>query len=143
MVYRKWAEPGQEGLVAPVEHPKDRVPLDLWQDLASPVWNYRDGQSGKGDYDLPATDVLNASMARDPDAEKHLCPMPLNITRRALDLYSNAGDIVYSPFGGIASEGVAAIGKGRRFIGTELHPIYWAQGVKNLQNAAPDMDYLF
>lgn len=97
----------------------------------------------QGDYDLPATDVLNASMARDPDAEKHLCPMPLNITRRALDLYSNAGDIVYSPFGGIASEGVAAIGKGRRFIGTELHPIYWAQGVKNLQNAAPDMDYLF
>lgn len=143
LVFRKWAKPGQEDLVRPVEHPKDQIPLSLWQDLASPVWNWRDGQSGKGDYDLPATDVLNVKMARDPDAEKHLCPMPLNITRRALDLWSNEGDTVLSPFAGIGSEGVACIGKGRRFIGTELHPIYWKQGVNNLKNAKPDMDDLF
>jgi hypothetical protein len=138
LVFRKWAKPGEEGLVRPVENPKDLVPLDTWRDLASPVWNYQPGQSGKGDYDLPATDVLNVKMARDPDAEKHLCPMPLNITKRALDLWSNEGDTVFSPFGGIGSEGVASIGMGRRFIGTELHPIYWSQAVANLKAAQPE-----
>ena len=143
LVFRKWAKPGEEHLVRPVEHPKDSVPLEVWQELASPVWNYRPGQSGRGDYDMPATDVLNVNMARDPDAEKHLCPMPLNITKRALRLWTNAGDTVFSPFGGIGSEGVASIAMGRRFMGTELHPIYWKQGVQNLKNAKPDMDDLF
>jgi DNA modification methylase len=139
LIFRKWAKPGEESLVRPVENPKDKVPLAAWQELASPVWNYKPGQSGNGDFDLPSTDVLNVAMARDPDAEKHLCPMPLNITKRALALYSNAGDVVFSPFGGIASEGVASIAMGRRFIGTELHPIYWKQGCANLRNAKPDM----
>ena len=143
LVFRKWAQPGEEAQVRPVEHPKDVVPLERWQDLASPIWNWRDGQSGRGDLDLPATDVLNVEMARDPDAEKHLCPMPLNITRRAIDLWSNPGETILSPFGGIGSEGVAAIGKRRRFIGTELHPIYWKQGVANLRAAVPDTEDLF
>jgi len=143
MVFRKWAQPGEEHLVRPVEHPKDKFPLDMWQQLASPVWNDSGNPEQLGDYDLPATDVLNVKMAADPDAEKHLCPMPLNITRRALDLWTNEGDTVFSPFGGIGSEGVASIGKGRRFIGTELHPIYWRQGVKNLTAAKPDIQDLF
>lgn len=143
MVFRKWAKPGEEDLVRPVVHPKDEVPLTVWQELASPVWNYRPGQSGNGDFDLPATDVLNVQMARDPDAEKHLCPMPLNITKRAVTLWTNAGDTIFSPFGGIGSEGVAAIARRRRFIGTELHPIYWRQGVNNLRAAVPEMHDLF
>lgn len=143
MVFRKWAQPGEEHLVRPVEHPKDKFPLEMWQQLASPVWNDSGNPEQLGDYDLPATDVLNVKMSADPDAEKHLCPMPLNITRRALDLWTNEGDTVFSPFGGIGSEGVASIGKGRRFIGTELHPIYWRQGVKNLTAAKPDIQDLF
>lgn len=143
LVFRKWAKPGEEALVRPVEHPKDIFPLEMWQDLASPVWNWRDGQSGKGDYDLPATDVLNVAAARDENAEKHLCPMPLNITRRALDLWSNRGDVILSPFAGVGSEGVAAIGMSRRFVGVELNPPYFAQAVKNLESAKPDMDDLF
>jgi DNA modification methylase len=107
------------------------------------VWNWRDGQSGRGDYDLPATDVLNVAAARDENAEKHLCPMPLNITRRALDLWSNEGDVVLSPFAGVGSEGVAAIGKGRRFVGTELNPPYFAQAVKNLTASHRDTADLF
>lgn len=91
----------------------------------------------------PATDVLNVAAAKDENAEKHLCPMPLNITRRALDLYSNRGDVILSPFAGVGSEGVAAIGKGRRFIGTELNPPYFRQAIKNLEAAKPDMDDLF
>ena len=143
LVFRKWAKPGEEALVRPVEHPKDNVPLSAWQELASPVWNYRPGQSGQGDYDLPSTDVLNVQMARDPDAEKHLCPMPLNITKRAINLWSNEGDTIYSPFGGIGSEGVAAIDRRRRYVGTELHPIYWKQGVANLKAARPGSRELF
>jgi hypothetical protein len=137
MVFRKWAKPGEEELVRPVVHPKSEVPLEHWQELASPVWNYRPGQSGKGDFDLPATDVLNVKMAADPDAEKHLCPMPLNITKRALSLWTNEGDTVLSPFGGIGSEGVASIQMRRRFIGTELHPKYFNQGAVNIASAAP------
>lgn len=135
LVFRKWAKPGEEDLVRPVSHPKDRVPLEAWQELASPVWNYQPKQSGRGDFDMPATDVLNVKVAHDPDAEKHLCPMPLNITKKALALWSNEGDVVLSPFGGIGSEGVSALSMGRKFIGTELHPAYFRQGVKNLTDA--------
>lgn len=133
LVFRKWAKPGDD--VSPVTHPRESVPLEIWQDLASPVWNWRDGQSGKGDWDMPATDVLNVKAAKDDRAEKHLCPMPLNITKRALRLWSNEGDVVFSPFMGIGSEGVAALGMRRRFIGTELHPAYYSQAVKFLRDA--------
>lgn len=139
MVFRKWAHTdADKELVKPILHPKDGTPLEIWQELASPVWNYKPGQSGKGDFDMPATDVLNAKAAKDPEAEKHLCPMPLNVTRRALELWSGPGDVVLSPFGGIGSEGVCSVGMGRKFIGTELHPIYWQQGARNLEFAKPD-----
>lgn len=133
LVFRKWAKECEEDLVKPVVHPPSEFPLKSWQELASPIWNYKVGQSGQGDYDLPATDVLNVKQAADPEAEKHLCPMPLNITERALSLWTNAGDVVYSPFGGIGSEGVASLRLGRKFIGTELNPIYWQNGCKNLE----------
>lgn len=134
LVFRKWAKPGED--VSPVTHPRDQVPLEVWQDLASPVWNWRDGQSGQGDFDMPATDVLNVATAKDDKAEKHLCPMPMNITKRALRLWSNEGDVVFSPFTGIGSEGVSALSMRRRFIGTELHPAYYRQAVKFLEAAA-------
>lgn len=142
LVYRKWAKPEEGHLVKPVVHPKEQFPLELWQCLASPIWNWRPGQSGRGDYDMPATDVLNVEMARDPKAERHLCPMPLNITRRALVVYTNEGDRVLSPFAGIGSEGVACLRDGRKFIGMELHPTYFAQARRNLANtkqALPNM----
>lgn len=151
MVYRRWARPGEEAAVRPVTHPKSAVPLEVWQDLAGPVWRSGPGEPdvalpygstvwnltepGRGDADLPATDVLNVQAAKDSKAEKHLCPMPLNITDRAIRLWSNTGDVVFSPFAGIGSEGVAALRQGRRFVGTELHPTYWAQGSRNLAKA--------
>lgn len=135
LVFRKWAKEGEEDMVRPVEHPADRVPLEAWQELASPVWNYQPKQSGRGDYDMPATDVLNVKQARDENAEKHLCPMPMNITKKALALWSNEGDVVWSPFTGIGSEGVSALNMSRRFIGTELHPVYYQQAVKHLIDA--------
>lgn len=135
LVFRKWAKEGDEALVRPVSKPKVEVPLERWQDLASPVWNYQEGQSGRGDLDLKSTDVLNVKIARDEDAERHLCPMPLNITRRAIELWSNPGDVVLSPFMGVGSEGVCALEMRRKFIGVELHPSYYSQACKFLTQA--------
>ena len=154
LVFRKWAKDGEESLVRPVRHPKSDVPLKVWQDLASPVWSTKERQivvpygdprtlggaliwnhqePGRGDGDLPATDVLNVKAARDERAEKHLCPMPLNITRRAVALYSNPGDVVASFFGGVGSEGVAALEMGRKAMLCELNPAYYHQAVRNLR----------
>lgn len=126
LFFRKWAKDGEE--VAPVTHTKQSFPVEEWQDYASPVWNF-------SRQDLPETDVLNVKVARSDKDEKHLCPMPLNITRRALRMYSRPGDVVFSPFMGIGSEGVVCMEEGRKFIGTELNPIYYRQSVKNLTDA--------
>ena len=127
LVFRKWAKDGED--VVPVTHTKTTFPVEEWQDHASPVWNF-------SAQDLPETDVLNVKVARSDKDEKHLCPMPLNITRRALRLWSNRGDTVFSPFMGIGSEGWECLKNGRRFLGTELNPNYYRQAVKNLQDAA-------
>lgn len=129
LFFRKWAKDGDA--TAPVTHTKASFPVDEWQDYASPVWNY-DRQ------DLPETDVLNVKVARSDKDEKHLCPMPLNITRRALRMYSRPGDVVFSPFMGIGSEGVVCMEEGRKFVGTELNPAYFRQAVKNLADAEND-----
>jgi DNA modification methylase len=139
MIFRKWADDSNREHVRPLVNPD--YPTELWQQEASPVWdgetiwNYQLGQSGRGDLDLRATDVLNVKAAKDEDAVKHLCPMPLNITRRAMTLWSAPGEVVYSPFMGIGSEGWVALEEGRRFIGTELNPTYYDQAVKNLKEA--------
>jgi DNA modification methylase len=86
--------------------------------------------------DLPATETLNVKQAKDPNAEKHLCPMPYNITGRACGLWRNKNDSVWSPFAGIGSEGVQALRMGRRFFGTELNGTYYTAAVGHLKAAA-------
>ena len=117
LIFRKWAEEGQE--VNPVRHTHESFPLDQWQEWASPVWT-----------DTRETDVLNAE--RDPRDEKHICPMPLDLTRRAITLWTNEGDTVLSPFMGIGSEGAAAIELRRRFVGVELKDTYFRQACEFL-----------
>lgn len=143
ITFRKWGA-GMEDAPA-VQHPADLVMewagegerfikagrangyekgLDIWQNWASPVW-----------MDCRATDVLNAKIARDEDSERHLCPMPLDITERAIRMWSNPGDVVLSPFMGIGSEGYVALKTGRKFIGCELNEGYYRQAVKYLTEA--------
>lgn len=164
LVFRKWPRSEAEAqLEVPVTHPRKDYPLPVWQELASPVWpvatdaiwNYagpitiagRDagasalsapGKSGGGDLDLKATDTLNVQQARDERAEKHLCPMPLNIAGRAIALWSNKGDAVWSPFAGIGSEGVQALRMNRRFIGSELNPTYYRSAVSFLETTSKE-----
>ena len=101
-----------------------RLSIDIWQRFASPVW-----------MDINASRTLQKESARDERDERHICPLQLDVIERAMELWSNPGDLVFSPFTGIGSEGHVAIGAGRRFIVAELKESYWKQAVSNLQNA--------
>lgn len=98
--------------------------IAVWQRYASPVW-----------FDVAQTRVLNYQIARDAADEKHICPLQLDVIERAIELWSNPGDLVFSPFTGIGSEGVVAVEMGRRFVGAELKEGYWEIARKNLREA--------
>lgn len=119
-VFRKWSDDMDK--TDKVLHPPANFPLDVWQEWASPVW-----------MDTRETDVLNVGAKT--DEERHLCPMPLDLTTRIVLQYTNEGETVYSPFMGIGSEGYVSIRHGRRFIGTELKPEYFNMAIKNLERA--------
>lgn len=108
----------------PVTKDKTKYPVDWWQEVASPVWMTVD--QGR---------VLNKDGARDHADEKHICPLQLDVIERAIELWTNPSDLVYSPFTGIGSEGVGALSLDRRFIGSELKESYFNQACQNLQNA--------
>ena len=99
--------------------------IAVWQKYASPVW-----------FDINQTDVLNKDLARDGDDERHICPLQLDVIERCVHLWSNPGDLVFSPFSGIGSEGYVSLKCGRRFIGTELKESYWKIAADNLREAA-------
>lgn len=103
-----------------VEHTNELFPVSIWQRYASPIWT-----------DINPSDTLQATSCRDEKDERHVCPLQLTVIRRALNLWSNPGDTVLSPFMGIGSEGVVALQNGRRFVGVELKPSYYEQSVKN------------
>jgi DNA modification methylase len=92
----------------------DYLPVDLWQKYASPVW-----------YDIDYSRTLQYRSGRDGNDEKHICPLQLDTIERILHLYSNEGETVFSPFGGIGSEGFTAIKMGRKSISIELKESYF------------------
>lgn len=97
------------------DHTKlDYLPVDLWQKYASPVW-----------YDIDYSRTLQYRSGRDGNDEKHICPLQLDTIERILHLYSNEGDTVLSPFGGIGSEGCTAIKMNRKSISIELKESYF------------------
>ncbi len=126
LTFRKW-----DGLVdtaqppKPVAHTREDFPLDQWQRWASPVWD-----------DIQQTRVLRYTHARDDEDERHICPLQLDVIERCVSLWSNPGDLVFSPFAGIGSEGHEALRLGRRFLGVELKPSYWKVAARNLCEAA-------
>jgi DNA modification methylase len=110
--------------LTPVSHTAEEFPVDQWQRWASPVW-----------MDIDPSDTLQYQSAREHDDERHICPLQLGVIRRCLGLWSNPGDLVWSPFMGIGSEGVVSLQMGRRFVGAELKASYYGQAVKNLTAA--------
>lgn len=85
--------------------------------------------------DIRETDTLNVSEGRGEDDVKHICPLQLSVIDRLVRLYSNPGDLVFSPFTGIGSEGFIALKRGRRFYGCELKDEYHAAALKNMERA--------
>ena len=98
----------------------DYLPVDLWQKYASPVW-----------MDIDYSRTLQYRSGRDGNDEKHICPLQLDTIERILHLYSNEGDTIFSPFGGIGSEGCTAIKMNRKSISIELKESYFKLNAKN------------
>ena len=107
---------------------KGRLSIDIWQKYASPIWT-----------DINATRTLQAAPGREHKDERHICPLQLDVIERCLQLWSNPGDLVMSPFAGIGSEGYSAIKLDRRFIGIELKESYWKAAVKNMRLAEHEL----
>ena len=113
-------DPGGEGI---------KRSHNIWRAYASPVW-----------MDIRQTNTLNARKGRDPNDEKHLCPLQLDTIARAITLWSNPGENVLTPFMGVGSEVYGAVINGRRGIGIELKESYYRQAIINLQNAQQQGD---
>ena len=111
-------KPGEN--TEPVSHTNETFPVQVWQKYASPIWT-----------DINPSDTLQATSARDEKDERHICPLQLTVIRRALNLWTNPGDTVLTPFLGIGSEAYVALELGRRAIGIELKPSYFTQAVRN------------
>lgn len=99
------------------------IPVDLWQKWASPVW-----------MDIDYGDTLNRNEAREEKDEKHICPLQLPTIERLIGLYTNPGDLVFTPFGGIFSEIYQAVKMGRRGLAFELKKQYFEVGCKNMDS---------
>lgn len=102
----------------------DGFPVNKWQNYASPVW-----------MDINPSDTLQRESAREDADERHICPLQLQVIERGIELWSNPGDVVLSPYAGIGSEGFVALRLGRRFVGMELKASYFQQARKNLSAA--------
>lgn len=94
----------------------------IWRQYASAFWD-----------DIRIDRVLHYKEARDPDDEKHMHPLQLDVIERCVILRSNPGETVLTPFLGVGSEVAGAIMNGRKGIGVELKPSYFRQAVKNLE----------
>lgn len=107
----------------------DDYPVEKWQRVASPVW-----------MDIDPNDTLQYRSAREHEDERHICPLQLEVIRRGIELWTNPGDIVLTPFAGIGSECYVAVELGRRAIGIELKESYYRQAVANMKQAGAQMD---
>lgn len=96
----------------------------IWRQYASSVWD-----------DIRIDNVLNFKNSRDPEDEKHVHPLQLDVINRACVMWSNLNETVLTPFMGVGSEVYGAVTLGRKGIGVELKNSYFKQAIKNLENA--------
>jgi DNA modification methylase len=154
--------PIRAGISEKYNNPNGWITESEWVEWAAPVWyrhasfggafaetqpsypslhmealQYRQNDDGSTETlrGIKETDVLNVAVAREPDDERHLCPLQLGVIERAVKLWSNPGETVLSPFAGIGSEGYQSIRLGRKFIGIELKRSYYETACRNLESA--------
>jgi DNA modification methylase len=105
---------------------KGEISRQDWIDWAEASWPWTQ---------IRETDTLNTKAAKSESDVKHIAPLQLKVIHRLVKLYSNPGEIVFSPFAGIGSEGYEAVKLGRRFFGCELKPEYHTEALRNLTKA--------
>lgn len=131
-----WIRPAMADYILVFRKPGDNaepihpdITNDEWIAWARPIW-----------YGIRESETLNVAEARSAEDDRHICPLQLGTIERVIRLWSNAGDVVFSPFTGIGSEGYQAIKLGRRFIGAELKPLYARTAASNLRKALSHRD---
>jgi DNA modification methylase len=144
-VFRKWE--GDEKEWTPINNKNaDNFPLDTWQRWASPVWNVEKEDiqhyeevvkafTQQSWMDIKRTDVLNNREGTDLGDEKHIAPLQLSVIKRCVQMWSNVGETVLTPFLGIGSEIYESVKLGRYGIGCELKDKYFYTAVKNVNKA--------
>jgi hypothetical protein len=127
LIFRK---PGENQTpVTPVAN--GDITREKWIEWAHPIW-----------YGISESDTLQYTTAKENGDDKHICPLQLGTIERCIALWSNPGETVLTPFGGIGSELYQAVKMGRRAIGCELKRGYFNVAVRNLRNIErqPKMD---
>jgi hypothetical protein len=119
----KFRVPGDNA--TPIES-EGQVSRNDWIDWAEACWSWQK---------IRETDTLNVREGRGEEDTKHICPLQLSVINRLIRLYTNPGEIVFSPFAGIGSEGYEAIKLSRRFYGCEIKQEYIEAMKKNLKRA--------
>ncbi len=111
-----------------VTHTNETFPVDLWQDYASPIW---DEINSPVWWEINQSNTLNRVFA-DEESERHICPLQLDVIERCVKMYSNEGDVVFTPFMGIGSEVYQSVKMKRKAIGIELKREYFLQAKQNM-----------
>lgn len=109
----------------PITHTNATFPVKMWQHYADPIWT-----------DVNPSDTLQYRSAREEQDERHICPLQLTVIQRGIELWSNPGDVVLTPFMGIGSEAYMAVKMGRKAVGIELKDSYYRQAVANVKSVA-------
>ena len=142
----------------------DNFPLNTWQEWASPIWGRKINRAELIDmietyyelngieineetknlnpewlngswFDIRRTDVLNGKKGTSQGDEKHIAPLQLSVIKRCVQMWSNVGETVFTPFLGIGSEVYKAVELDRFGIGIELKDSYYATAIRNINNA--------
>ena len=122
-IFKKWDGSNEEDWQPVTNLTKKNFPLDTWQKWASPVW-----------MDIDYGNTLQRESAREENDEKHIAPLQLDTIERAIALWTNPGEIVFSPYGGIGSEGYQALKMKRKSLSIELKRSYFEQNCLNLKS---------
>lgn len=101
----------------------------VWRQYASAFWD-----------DVRIERVLPFRESKEDKDERHVHPLQLDVIERAVVLWSNPGETVFTPFMGVGSEVYGAVANGRRGVGVELKPTYYRQALRNLKSVDSSTD---
>lgn len=101
----------------------------IWRNYASSMWD-----------DIRVDHILPYKESKDEEDERHQHPLQLDVINRCVDMWTNPGEVVLTPFMGVGSEVYGPVVLGRKGIGIELKPSYYKQAVKNLEDAVAKME---